>query len=244
LRSGHFLKEKKMKLLPKLAALAAAMVASTALAADHLDSPAAMNDPAADITDVYTWMHGPNVVFAMNVFPLADANAKFSDTTEYVLHTESGAAFAATTDKQDIICTFDSAQKIQCWVGTDDYVTGDASTADGITSASGKLKVFAGLRDDPFYFNLRGFQDTVATVEAAAPTLTFDAAGCPTVDAATSTLLVNKLKTDPDSTPPGGAPKDFFAGKNVLSIVIEIDKSLVTKGGPILSVWGSTNKGA
>ena len=31
---------------------------------------------------------------------------------------------------------------------------------------------------------------------------------------------------------------------NVLAIVIAIDKSIVTKNGPILSFWGSTNRHA
>ena len=64
------------------------------------------------------------------------------------------------------------------------------------------------------------------------------------LDAATSGVLVGKLKTDPTSTPPGGVAKDFFAGKNVLSIVLSVDKSLLNAGGPILSAWASTNKGS
>ena len=77
----------------------------------------------------------------MTVFPVADANSKFSDAAAYVFHTESAGAFGATSNPLDIICTFDAAQKIQCWAG-DEYVTGDASAAAGITSTSGKLKVF------------------------------------------------------------------------------------------------------
>jgi hypothetical protein len=33
-----------------------------------------------------------------------------------------------------------------------------------------------------------------------------------------------------------------FNGFNVLAIVLEVDKSLVTKNGALLSVWGSTNR--
>ena len=35
---------------------------------------------------------------------------------------------------------------------------------------------------------------------------------------------------------------DNFARFNVLAIVISVDKSLLTRGGPILAVWGSTNR--
>jgi hypothetical protein len=224
-------------------AVAVLTAAPMALAADHLDSPAPSMDPAADITDVYGWVDGANIVLVLNVAPLADMNSKFSDKVQYVLHTASTDTFGTPGTAKDVICTFDSAQAIQCWVGEDDYATGDASKTDGLASEGGKFKVFAGLRDDPFYFNLDGFKDVVATVNAVKDTLVYDPAGCPTIDAATSTLLVTKLKTDPKSNPPGGAAKDFFAGANVLSIVLSIDKGLLNGGGSLLSVWGSTNTG-
>jgi hypothetical protein len=224
-------------------ALSVLSVASWALAADHIDAPAAIADPAADITDLYTWTDQGNVVFVLNVTPLAGMDAKFSDKVQYVIHTESASAFGKAGEKSDIIVTFDAAQKASVWVGEKGYVAGDASATAGLASADGKFKVFAGLRDDPFFFNLAGFKDTVATVESVAGMLTFDAAKCPTVDANTSALLVKKLSTDPTSTPPGGVAKDFFAGKNVLSIVISVDKAMLNAGGPIMSAWASTNVG-
>jgi hypothetical protein len=53
--------------------------------------------------------------------------------------------------------------------------------------------------------------------------------------------LLNKLQTDPDSLPAGGAAKDKFDQQNVLSIVMEVDLSLLTGAGDILGVWASTN---
>jgi hypothetical protein len=223
-------------------ALAVVSAASWAIAADHLDAPGVIADPTADITDLYTWLDQGNAVFVLNVSPLATVSSKFSDKVQYILHTESSMTYGQAGQKSDIIVTFDASQIVSVWVGDKDYVTGDASGLAGLTSADGKFKVFAGLRDDPFFFNLAGFKDTVATVEAAAPSLIFDAAGCPKLTATTSALLANKLKTDPASTPPGGVAKDFFAGKNVLSIVLSIDKSLLNTGGPILRSWASTNK--
>jgi len=140
----------------------------------------------------------------------------------------------------DVICTFDASQAVSCWVGDKDYVTGDASDPKGLASASGKTRVYAGLRADPFFFNLEGFKDTVAAVDAAEGTLDFDGSGCPTINAATSQALVGLLQ----GTMMGAQPaKNFFETANVLSIVLEIDKSLVTTGGPIVAVWGSTHKG-
>lgn len=234
---------KKMTWLKGALALALMTGVSWAFAADHIDAPKTTADPTSDITDLYTWIDGANAVFVLDVTPLAPAGAKFSDKVQYVVHTESSGGFGMAGTPLDIICTFAVDQTISCWVGTADYVTGDASKPAGLSSASDKLTVFAGLRDDPFFFNLDGFKDTVSTVDKAAGGLVFDPAGCPALDAATSALLVNKLKTDPTSNPPGGPAKDFFAGKNVLSIVISVDKKLITAGGAYVSTWASTNVG-
>jgi hypothetical protein len=207
-------------------------------AADHLDSPAPKADPAADVNDVYSWMDGNNAVFAMTVFPAATTAAKFSDKIQYVLHTTSAAKFGDPAMNTDIICTFAADQTAKCWAGTSNYVTGNAGSATGITSADGKFKVFAGLRADPFFFNLSGFRKAVATVKGAAAGLTFNDAKCPQLDAATSQLLRDQLQRDTDDS----EGKDFFQMLNGLAIVVSIDKALVTKGGPIVSVWGSTNK--
>ena len=221
---------RKMRWLQGAVALTVGLVGAQALAADHLDSKSVMTDPAADITDVYAWSEGSNLLFVLNVAPLATADSKFSNAVQYALHTQSSAKFGEAGDKLDIIATFDNEQKISLWIGDTDYVTG----------ASGKFKVFAGLRADPFFFNLEGFKDTVATVDSVEGTLMFDGSGCPAIDAATSAVLVGQLQ----GTAMGAMPaKNFFATANVLSIVIEVDKALLTSGGPIVSVWGSTHKG-
>jgi hypothetical protein len=229
-----------MRWLQGAVALSVGLAASSALAADHLDSKAATADPAADITDVYSWVEGSNMLFVLNVAPLATADSKFSNVVQYVIHTQSSAKFGETGDKVDIIATFDDLQKISLWIGDKDYVTGDASDTAGLKSDSGKLRVFAGLRADPFYFNLEGFKDAVATVDAAEAGLTFDGSKCPALDMGTSMTLVGMLQGTAKGTMPA---KNFFATANVLSIVIELDKSLVTTSGPIVGVWGSTHKG-
>jgi hypothetical protein len=137
-----------------------------------------------------------------------------------------------------LICTFNQAQIIQCWAGNDEYVTGVASIIEGVVSDDGKLRVFAGLRNDPFFFNLAGFRATGRAVASVAASLQFDPAGCPLLDATTSAKLVTQLRTAPD----GGPAVNNFDRFNVLAIVIAIDKSIVTKNGPILSFWGSTNR--
>jgi len=225
-----------------------------ARSADHLDAPATIAEHAADINDVYAFLDGTSAVFAMTVFPAAPSTAKFSDTVSYVIHTSSGAGYGMANTDYDIICQFDTAGKASCWFGKDDYVTGDASGAAGLSTAGGKIQVFAGLRADPFFFNLDGFKDVVKVVDGAEGVLTFNDAGCPALDGLTSSTLVNKLQRNPDASAPQLAgctpsatdtcttPDDFFKNLNGLAIVVKIDKSLINKGGPVVAVWGSTHR--
>ena len=229
------------------AGLATAVIAPrVARSADHLDAPATKIDHPADINDVYTFLDGTNVAFVMTTFPAAPAGTKFSDAVQYVFHTASGAALlTGTTQDYNIICTFDAAQKIQCWGGTDEYVTGDASAAAGVASADGKMKVFAGMRADPFFFNLDGFKDATKFVATNAPALVdagiFNGAGCPQLPVGTAAVVGGKLAGNPDAAA-AGIPDDFFKKLNGMAIVVSIDKSLINKGGPVTSVWASTHK--
>lgn len=226
-----------------IGALAAGvLVQKAARSADHLDSPATQADPTVDINDVFSWVDGSNVVLAMTLYPAAPTTALFSDSVQYAIHTQSGASYTGgTSGNYDVICTFSGTaapQTAQCWAGNNEYATGHADSASGIASADGKFKVFAGLRADPFFFNLDGFKNTVSTVESVAGSLTFNDAGCPALSSGQSALLVGQLSHAPD----GGAPNDFFKTLNALAIVVSIDKSLVTANGPIVSVWASTHK--
>jgi hypothetical protein len=228
-----------------------------ARAADHLDAPGAKAAPEADITDVYTWMSADKAktYLIMNVTPMATAASKFSAAVQYVFHINSSDAYGETDASKikhvNLICTFDSGQKISCWLGpasasgvssTTDYVNGDASATTGLASTNKKFTVFAGLRDDPFFFNLDGFHATEALVEAAAAKPGFssivDGSGCPHLDAATAGALASQLAHDPT----GGPPKDFFSKLNVLSIVVSIDTTEVNSGGKIVGVWASTHR--
>lgn len=237
---------KHLKVVGLLAAastiVAGVSLSRTAKSADHKDAPATTADPAADINDVYTWIDGNNYVMAMTVTPFATTTSKFSDQVQYVFHTTSGTKFNETLQSSDVICTFDAAQVASCWVGTDDYVTGSASAETGLASTSGKTKVFAGRRGDPFFFNLTGFKDTVTAVEGAAGSLTFDDAGCPAVNSTTSQALVNTLKETTYADGGARPSPDDFKTADALVLVVSVDKSLVTKGGSVVSVWASTNK--
>jgi Domain of unknown function (DUF4331) len=223
-----------------------------ARSADHLDSPATKADHTVDINDLYSWVDGNNAVFVMTSDFTTTPTTKFSDKVQYVFHTSSGPAYGAATTPYDIIVTFDAANVISAWYGTDGFVTGDASKEAGLVSTDAKFKIFAGPRSDPFFFNLNGFKAAIGAVEGAIPTLLdagtcanaqakgcINAGGCPQLDIGTAGAVGGLLKA---GNPDGGGPVDFFANLNALAIVVSIDKALITKGGPIVATWASTNK--
>ncbi|MEJ7599327.1 MAG: DUF4331 family protein [Kofleriaceae bacterium] len=247
------------------AGIVAALVATqTGYAADHLDSSTLATNPLADLNDVYTWMNGDasKVNLAMTISP-ADTGRAFGPDVQYVFHvtSKSGLGVLVPDGKETrVICTFASSTSAECWIaddsGTKDYVTGDPSNTAGITSTSGKVRLFAGRRSDPFFFNLQGFRDAVGAVRALPAATTFDAAGCPTkCGAADATQcgtaagairgLLSGQRPVPPTPPVPACPinnKDCFINLNVLAIVIQVDKTLFNTGSNTsLAVWGSTH---
>lgn len=253
---------KKLALLGAVAGLGVGALAMThtSHAADHLDAPtiSMAANRMADLNDVYAWMtsDGMKVNLAMTVSPAEDGTHHFGPSVQYVFHVSSHpgatnmAAFAAPGSETKVICTFASDTSAQCWVAaaaTKDYVTGNPSSTAGLTSASGKLKVFAGKRSDPFFFNFVGLKNTIAGVEAlGAPTL--NAAGCPlgipaTGGTSAATLRAVLSQEQPNAVGPCAANHiDCFDGFNVMAIVVQVDASLLLgTGDHLLSVWGSTH---
>lgn len=141
---------------------AQATFCSAALAADHLDSPTVRSDSAADINDVYTFVN-PNdpkeLIVIATVIPLANAQTRFSNAVEYRFHIDNGIA----GDETLIRCTFKQSNVVHC--------TGNhglqARGGVGSVAYGQKLRVFAGLRDDPFFFDLAAFNQTRDTLTPA-----------------------------------------------------------------------------
>lgn len=226
-------------------ALVALLCPVAVFAADHGDFAGSANDPTSDITDLWAWTSedASRVHLVLGVASGATAETQFPTSTQYAFHLTNGPAFAAAGESRQVLCQFAELGLLECWVlGPDravlDYVSGDPSDPAGLTSESGDLRVFAGLRSDAFFFNGTGFNLTRDTVLAAASSLTFDDAGCPALDEATSTALVTQLGTGAE----GAAATNGFTN-NILALVVEVNESLVTRdGNDILSVWASTNR--
>ena len=251
---------KKLALFGTALALGAGVLVVTqkSHAADHLDAPTIkmVANAMADINDVYTWntADGTAVNLAMTVSPADDGTRHFGSSVQYVFHVSSHPgvdnmhAFNTPGTESKVICTFTSDTAGECWVvlgsTVKDYVKGDFSPTTGVTSADGKIKVFAGHRGDPFFFNLSGLHAAQHAIEAG-PNPGANAAGCPNLPAANAlglrTLLSTTQATDLDSVcPPNQA--DCFEHLNVMAIVLQVDKTLLLQNtDKLLSVWGSSH---
>jgi hypothetical protein len=232
-------------------------------AADHGDSPSLADSPLADINDLYAWMVGEDgetppgpthLALAMTVhrnYP--DATAVFDLATTYRFHITAiddtdpddvgtadytlSCVFAGdgSAVPQTHVCTLAGGTGVATATGDNDAVTG---------AATDNLRVFAGVRDDPFFFNLTGFVETVAIVNGAAGDLTFNDEGCPTLTDGTAEALVACLTTSCNQD--GDPAENDFAGENVLAIVATVAKSeLEVDGEPATKfhVWAATRVG-
>jgi hypothetical protein len=228
--------KKPIRMLGAVAAVAS--VSFAVLAADHGDAPVAA-DPAADLTDLYAFMTGAaRVNLILTVTPDAGNGAWFSDAVTYAFHVNSMDEYGDANPTETVIrCVFPDATNIECWAGND-YVFGDASGESGIISDNAGMRVFAGLRDDPFFLEYVGFTATVdaALAAVAAEEVEFDDDGCPLLSQEQGTALRTQLTQGAN----GADASNTFAGQNVLALVIQIDRSIVAPGGRLLGVWAST----
>jgi hypothetical protein len=136
-------------------------LAGPALASDHGEAPLAAADPAADIADFYAWHTEDGKIVAVVTFAFG-ASATYDADVLYGIHIDNDLDSVSDIDiwarfGQDA----DGAWGLQVTdlPGSSGVIEGAVETTltDGDTSA------WAGLRDDPFFFDIAGFQDTLAT---------------------------------------------------------------------------------
>ncbi|CAN5818362.1 hypothetical protein BH11BAC4_BH11BAC4_26430 [soil metagenome] len=220
---------KSKKILLAGLVTAAIVTGGIMYAADHIDAPAVTNQ-TTDITDLYVFRAADpnNLVFVANTqglkTPAQTAALKFDANTmiEFNIDTNGDAVedlvmqgvYDAATNVVNIYGPVAPSEK-----GTRSKVEGGvtasvavtpygASTVTTSTSTNG-IKVFAGPRDDPFFFDLNAYKAILA---------------------GTATSFNN----------PG---TDAFAGTNVMSLVVEVPKTLLgTVTGGKVNVWLETKK--
>ena len=208
--------------------------AAMARASDHLDSPAAVANPAADIADVYAWTspEGRKLNLVMTI-----QGHTFSDKVDYVFHVDSGKVFGHTSASTSVMCRFASANEVDCKVGNADSASGDPTNPAGLEGRNRRFRVFAGLRDDPFYNNIKGLVGAYTAASAAIKGgAAVDAAGCAHFDGTTAKAIMDQMgHTD------GGPAQNFLYNWTVSALVISVDLDAVAKGGKLLAIWGTTS---
>ena len=210
----------------------ALLVLGPARGADHTEAPGLQGDPAADITDIFAFRsaeNSDNLVVVINVNPLTvpadNASANFATDVDYEIHVDNTGDLVADAT---VNVTF-SGDPLEFTLAVEALglsITGpvtppsvDATAPDPISTESGGIKVFAGQRDDPFFFDAVGFTNFVAG---------------PFVPA-------NGLR------PAGETPADTFAGTNISAIVIELPITALTGAATsdtgTIRAWATTSRG-
>jgi hypothetical protein len=240
---------------------------------DHQDSPTVVSRPRADITDVFVFpspSDSTKVVFIMNVDPLltpASAPSEILDpAVMYQFKITHGPVGTTAAEDQVIQVsasgTTPATQMVTLYGPSAPNVTGTQSTfvtssgsfafnQTGGTTLGNGVKVFVGPRADPFFFDLFAFfkilpdrlysnPRTGDTLGTAQPTFNgFNSgdtsggrAGSGGGGYACSTAASQNALTQ-------FAPPGF----NVLSIVLEVPKTLLTTGfsSQIIHVWATTS---
>lgn len=202
-------------------------------ASDHLDTRTVIDDPRADIGDLFAWTapDGKRLNLVMTV-----VGHSFSSELHYTFHLDSGAHFDQADASIAIDCRFPAADKLDCKLGDVDRARGDAGNPAGIEGRGGRFRVFAGLRDDPFFNNVKGARDAYQVAAAALKRgATVDAANCPALDPATSKRLLDTWRSTD-----GGPATDFLEGWTPAALVVSVDLDAITGGGRMLAVWATT----
>ncbi|BDI28063.1 hypothetical protein CCAX7_001140 [Capsulimonas corticalis] len=209
---------------------------------DHADTPAIAAQPGADLTDVFVFpspSDSSKVVLAMDVHPLIPSGGsggvsfdpsvlyqfKIDNTGDNVEDLVIQARFIGTGSSQRVLISGPMKPDRTGTVTTalaPYAVTGAINQA--FSPATG-IEVFAGAREDPFFFDLNRFFTILP--DRATPI--------------TGTAVSNP--NQPQAASFNNPGTDFLAPYNVLAIVVELPKtSLVPGTNKKIHVWCTTSK--
>ncbi len=225
-----------------------------AIGSDHADSPAVLARPGADLTDVYVFpapRNDANVVVAVDVHPLIAPGMgastyfdpgvmyqfKIDNTGDHVEDLVIQFSASAPKDGSQTITLYGPAKPNQ--VGTSSTWTAKTGTFkynDKNATVNG-MKVFAGPREDPFFFDLAQFFKIL-------PDRNFGNHGPgKTVPPASASSFRGFAQGSGCDTSPA---QDFLAANkfNVLSLVLELPRTMLVPAGGApgkVSVWASAS---
>ncbi len=169
------MKRRRAVLVAAAAAAAVALAGVSAVrASDHLDGPGVTADPQSDITDVFAFTSPENpshVVLAMAVMPYAGDAATFSPSVDYafrVQRVEVLQPFTLDATARDVVCRFDAGSAhVTCTAPGGLTATAAVGDTSGGGDATSPMRVFAGMRSDPAFFDRQGALATVRTGAAS-----------------------------------------------------------------------------
>jgi Polyketide cyclase / dehydrase and lipid transport/Domain of unknown function (DUF4331) len=138
---------------------------------DHVDGPRSIGDPVADITDLFAFTSPESparTVLAMDVFPSAGEDAIFSNIIDYAIAVRhvtvagvgSSTKFQPADDGIRFSFRFDvlvrdaagnAVQRGICKLPDGREIPLTVNDETGASTPEGDVRVFAGLRSDPFY---------------------------------------------------------------------------------------------
>jgi hypothetical protein len=230
---GERLSKKRTVIAVGVVIFIGAMEPEGVSASNHLDTPEVQANPQANIGDMYAWMapDGQHLNLVMDI-----VGHSFSDKLSYVFHIDSGPRFDHTTATTTVVCRFPEGSIADCQLGNIDRLKGVASGLSGINGKNHRFRVFAGLRDDPFFNNVKG---TLAAYQVALDALkggaARDPAGCPVFDAPTARSILYQWRHTE-----GGPAANLLAHWTTSALVISVDVNAVNRGGKMLAVWSDT----
>ena len=194
---------------------------------DHFSGPAVMGDPAVDITDFFAFPSPErpgNLVLIMDLFPMATAQARFSDVVTHRFRLRplkrSDRGVTPGTAEYTIDVTFTEVPAEAAQQGR--LNTSDGHTAQfvvGTPSEWGGVRVFAGLASDPFFMD----------VEAALRT---DMSGTLSFNTAANTVQDRDCLTIVVEVPAGPIVQRFDGA----SLIAAIAENMVTRRGKPLRI--------
>ena len=225
-------------------------------AADHLDGPLVTNDARLDLTDVYAFRTSPTgTAIVLNVNPLTspadseaarfrrgglyeikiDTNLDAKADIAYRIKFGTPTNYSDGTNRQTyrVLRATGAAARRTEWSGTE--------VAKGVTTryghevksfaVDGGGKVFAGPRDDPFFFDLVGFKHLKSRILNGQLDLGMagDTANCDLADDDADANLLSCF-----------TGTDTFAGTNVSSIVLNLPNSKLGGTGKTVGIWATT----
>ena len=163
---------RRHKLLPLACMLAAAvgLAPYSAQASDHDESPLVKTDASLDLTDLYVFDTGGGKTTAIidwagfnDSRPQPDASGVYNPNVLYTLNIDNNEDNIADIQVRWRFGTNSKGEygvKVENIPGSLGTVTGPVET---VLSGGNGTRVWAGHADDPFFFDVEGYLNTVAT---------------------------------------------------------------------------------